>query len=1092
MPRRQDIKSICILGSGPVIIGQAAEFDYSGSQAIKALKQDGFRIILINSNPASVMTGKNMAHRTYIEPMSIDYVSRILRKERPCALLPTVGGQTALNLACMLHHEGILKELSIELIGADINAIEKAENRELFKATMSKASLPVLPSIICHNLNEAKEALKALHFPLVIRPSFTLGGSGGGIAYNEEDFLALVTMGLEQSPTKQILLEKSVLGHKEFEFEVIRDEADNALVVCSIENFDPMGVHTGDSITIAPAQTLSDVEYQKLRNASLQVLRAIGVKTGGSNVQFSVDPKSGSFYVIEMNPRVSRSSALASKATGYPIAKVAALLSVGYHLHEIKNDITNKTSAAFEPSLDYVVVKMPKFAFEKFDGQETTLTTQMRSVGEVMSIGRSFSEALHKAMASLEDHGLGFAIDINSNDINKDNYWLDNLKNPSPKRLWYVAESFRHGLSIDDVAIMSSIDPWFLSKIKEIIDEENKISCMTLTSITKADLSHIKKLGFLDARIAKLIKVSEKDIRDKRKNLGILPLFKRIDSCAGEFLALTPYLYSTYEDPFYIYNNGCLEENIACEARPSKKKKIAILGSGPIRIGQGIEFDCCTTECIKALQELGYETIMINCNPETVSTDIDNTDRLYFEPLSFEHVMNILEKEKIHGVILQMGGQTPLSLAKALDEAKVPILGTHPLNIDQAEDRKLCKDMLASLGLRQPLSYVANNIEEGLKIASLLSYPIMVRPSYVLGGQAMNRVYHKNDLIVALTKAFNASLHNTVLLDKFLDGAIEIDVDALYDGTSIYIAGILQHIEEAGIHSGDSACVLPPYSINNNHIDEIKAYTLAIASKLNIKGLINIQFAIKDNLLYVLEVNPRASRTIPFISKFTGINISEIAAHIMCDHKLPHDLRDNDFRSFLPKNMVAIKSPVMPFIKFPKADPLLGPQMRSTGEVMSTANCLSWALLKSYKAIGINIPYHGGLLVSIADKDKEALLPAIIKLYEAGFNIKATMGTYWFLKAHGMLAEKVNKVREGSPHVLDLINNGDINIMFNTVLGSTSVYDSHLFRKTAILKNIPYFTSISAMHVLSDAITKAKDDHLQSIICLQDMHEYRG
>lgn len=1088
MPRRSDITSICVLGSGPVVIGQAAEFDYSGTQAIKALKKDGFRIILINSNPASIMTQSRLAHKTYIEPMTLDYVKKILEIERPNAILPTVGGQTALNLARLLYQDGILDRLQIELIGADMQAIEQAEDRELFKQVMSKAGLPTLPSMICHNQAEAKAALKQFGLPVVLRPSFTLGGTGGGIAYTDAEFFDLVSLGLSMSPTQQILIEKSVIGHKEYEFEVIRDEADNAVVVCSIENFDPMGVHTGDSITVAPAQTLSDVEYQILRDASLKVLRAIGVKTGGSNVQFSVDPKNGQFYVIEMNPRVSRSSALASKATGYPIAKVAALLSVGYHLDEITNDITNKTTAAFEPALDYVVVKVPKFAFEKFSAQEKTLTTQMRSVGEVMAIGRSFQESLHKAIASLEEGWVGFDAGMIKGDLERNVPLESYLKNPTPKRLWWIAEAFRRGLTIDDVANSSSIDRWFLAQIKEIVDEEFAISHKGLAHLTKPDFLRLKRLGFLDARIARLVGVREDEVWQARQAIGVMPVYKRIDSCAGEFLAITPYMYSTYEEPLYTMKDGALTKIVACEAHPSAAKKVIVLGAGPIRIGQGIEFDCCATECVPALQGLGYEAIMINCNPETVSTDFDSADRLYFEPLTFEHVMNVVHKEKPWGVIVQMGGQTPLSLTRALFEAGVTILGTSPDAIDRAEDRKRSQELFATIGLRQPPSCSVNTIEEGLAAAQNLGFPLMIRPSYVLGGRAMERVYTDHELMASLERAFLVAPERSVLIDRFLDGAIEIDVDALSDGESVYVAGILQHIEEAGIHSGDSACVLPPYDLSQAMVQEIKEATRAMCRELKIIGLINIQFAVKDGALFVIEANPRASRTVPFISKFTNIPLAELAAQVMCAHPLPLSLRNTDYQSMTPPGMIAIKAPVMPFLKFPKSDPLLGPEMRSTGEVMGTADCFEWALLKSYTAAGINLPSSGGLFVSVADRDKEAILPAVRLMHEAGFVIIATAGTHWFLKAHGIDSERVNKVREGTPHVLDLIDQGIIAIMFNTVLGSASVHDSHLFRKKALAKGIPYFTSVSAMRALAKAINKKGDDGLFAVTSLQDLH----
>ncbi len=1092
MPKRNDLKSICILGSGPVVIGQAAEFDYSGTQAIKALKEDGYRIILINSNPASIMTESRLAHRTYVEPLTPDYVEKILRAERPDAILPTVGGQTALNLAMDLHHNGVLTNLSIELIGADIAAIEKAENRDLFKQVMTAAGLPVLRSKVCESLEDAEDALNQFGLPIVCRPSFTLGGTGGGIAYTKEEFFELISWGLKMSPTHQILVEESVIGHKEYEFEVIRDEADNAVVVCSIENFDPMGVHTGDSITVAPQQTLSDVEYQVLRSASLKVLRAIGVKTGGSNVQFSVNPKTGAYHVIEMNPRVSRSSALASKATGYPIAKVAAKLAVGYLLDEIINDITKKTTAAFEPALDYVVVKIPKFAFEKFSGEEPTLTTQMRSVGEVMAVGRTFKESLHKAMASLEEQATGFDASTIKNDLQRNESMIDYLRKPTPKRLWRIAEAFRRGLALADVASITHIDRWFLANIKDIVDVEQKLSEENLASLSAAEFRKLKQAGFIDARIGRLLGEPESAVRSAREKLGVTPVFKRIDTCAAEFVAHTPYLYSCYEEPLRRITGSGVSDLSGCESLPTERKKIIVLGSGPIRIGQGIEFDCCATQCVPAIQGLGFEAIMINCNPETVSTDFDTADRLYFEPLTFEHVMNIIAKENPVGVIVQLGGQTPLSLARSLADAGVTILGTSPDNIDRAEDRRRSTILFDKIGLRQPPSFSAATIEEGKEAAATLGFPLMVRPSYVLGGRAMERVYTERELAASLERAFKAAPMHTVLIDRFLDGAIELDVDALSDGEHIYIAGVLQHIEEAGIHSGDSACVLPPYDLSPAVLIEVEQKTRDLCHELQVVGLLNIQFAVKDGAVFVIEANPRASRTVPFISKFTDVPLAELAAAAMCGQPLPLSLRNKSYQDFLPKEMFAIKAPVMPFLKFLKVDPLLGPEMRSTGEVMATAKCFESALLKGHIAAGIKVPTSGGLFVSVADRDKEAIFPAVRAMADFGFNIIATSGTHWFLKANGVNSVRVNKVREGSPHVLDLIEDKKISIMFNTVLGSTSVHDSHLFRKNALLKGIPYFTSVSAANALAKAITKSRDEHSQSVIALQDIHRARS
>jgi carbamoyl-phosphate synthase large subunit len=1091
MPKRTDLKNICILGSGPVVIGQAAEFDYAGTQAVKALKQDGYKILLINSNPASIMTHSRLAHKTYIEPLTVEYVHKILSKERPCAILPTVGGQTALNLALELNQEGILKKLGIELIGADIEAIERAENRDLFKKTMTQAGLPVLRSLVCHNEQEALLAIQEFGLPIIVRPSFTLGGSGGGIANNKNEFLELVRFGLQTSPSHQVLLEESVIGHKEYEFEVIRDEADNALVVCSIENFDPMGVHTGDSITIAPQQTLSDAEYQILRSASLKVLRAIGVKTGGSNVQFSVNPNNGQFSVIEMNPRVSRSSALASKATGYPIAKVAAKLAVGYRLDEIVNDITKKTTAAFEPALDYVVVKIPKFAFEKFTSEDPILTTQMRSVGEVMGIGRSFKEALHKAMVSLEENCLGFENAFLKPDLEKNKSIKEYLKKPTPKRLWRIAEAFLCGLTIDDVAEASNIDRWFLGQIKDIIELEQKLSKMSLTTLEKKDFLELKIAGFLDARIGKLVGADALDVTKARLKAGVKPIFKRIDTCAGEFEALTPYLYSTYEEPSFKLINDELIEITACEAKPSDRRKIVVLGSGPIRIGQGIEFDCCASESIPAIQGLGFEAIMINCNPETVSTDFDIADRLYFEPLTFEHVMNVLDMEKAFGVIVQLGGQTPLSLARLLHEAGVNILGTSPNDIDRAEDRKRSRELFDELGLRQPPSYTVAAMEEAFISAESLGYPLMVRPSYVLGGRAMERVFNQMELKKCMERAWIAVPHKPILIDHFLDGAIECDVDVLSDGESTYVAGILQHIEEAGIHSGDSVCVLPPYDLSLTLIKKLDHASRILARELKIRGLLNIQFAIKDEEIFIIEVNPRASRTVPFISKFTNVPLAELAATIMCQEKLPCSLRGKNYFDFMPKDLFAIKAPVMPFLKFLKSDPLLGPEMRSTGEVMAIADCFEQAFLKSLHAVGSNLPTKGGLFVSVADRDKDALLPAVRMMADYGFTIIATSGTHCFLKAHNIDSQRVNKVREGTPHVLDLIDKKEITIMFNTVLGAASVHDSHLFRKKALINGIPYFTSVSAAHTLAKVMVKRINENALFIKSLQEIHQQK-
>jgi carbamoyl-phosphate synthase large subunit len=1090
MPKRCDLKTICVLGSGPVIIGQAAEFDYSGTQAVKALKSEGFRVVLINSNPASIMTGIDLADQTYIEPLTLSYVTPILEKERPCAILPTVGGQTALNLAVELHQKGILKQLNIELIGADIDAILRAEDREAFKNLMIEVGLPVLRSRICHNLKDAENAILEFGLPIIIRPSFTLGGAGGGIGYTKEETMTLVENGLYESPCHQVLLEESVIGHKEYEFEVIRDGDDNAVIVCSIENFDAMGVHTGDSITVAPAQTLSDTEYQTLRDASIQVLRAVGVKTGGSNVQFSVDPKNGRFAVIEMNPRVSRSSALASKATGYPIAKVAALLAVGYRLDEIVNDITKKTTAAFEPALDYVVVKIPRFSFEKFFGEDPELSTQMRSVGEVMAIGRSFKESLQKAMAALEEGISGFDRGLTADGLDSKPL-LEYLAKPTPRRLWRIAQALERGYSVDEVAQASKIDRWFLHQINEILDMEKILGRMQLKEISPKVWRDIKMAGLLDERIAKILGVSETDVRKTRLMHGVKPVYKRVDSCAAEFEAVTPYMYSTYEQPYFQLLNGHLQPIHDCEAMPTNNKKVIVLGSGPIRIGQGIEFDCCSTESIAGLRSLGLETIMINCNPETVSTDFDSADRLYFEPLTFEHVQNICDLEKPYGVIVQLGGQTPLALAKRLHEAGITILGTQFVDIDRAEDRQKCRTVLEELGLRQAPSETVMSLPEALLATKKIGYPVMVRPSYVLGGRAMKRIHKDKELIEYLALAMDAGPQKPILIDRFLDGAMELDVDAISDGTSVYVAAILQHIEEAGIHSGDSACVLPPFDLEPELFTEIEEATHALCQSLNIVGLINIQFAVKDGLLYVIEANPRASRTLPFIAKATNVPLAAIASMVMCGEPLPAHLAHQNFVNFLPPNIVAIKAPVIPFAKFPKSDPMLGPEMRSTGEVMAFSSSFEEAFLKSQIASGICWPRSGKLFVSIADHDKERLLPAIRLMQAQGFEILATSGTHWFLTAHQIASTKVNKVREGSPHVLEMLESGEIKLMWNTILGSTSVADSHLFRKKALMKKVPYVTSVFACMALARAITGLKENPHPHISSLQEYHKFK-
>ncbi len=1075
MPARKDIHSICVLGSGPVIIGQAAEFDYSGTQAIKALKDDGYRIILVNSNPATIMTDPELADATYIEPLTPAVVREILKKERPDAILPTVGGQTALNLAIALAQDGTLDELDIELIGAEIDVIKRAEDRQLFKEAMTAIGLDTLRSELCRSLQEAHHAKAQFGLPIVIRPSFTLGGTGGGIAYDESQFEKIVRNGLKQSPTGEVLVEESALGWKEFEFEVMRDKADNAVIVCSIENLDPMGVHTGDSITVAPAQTLTDKEYQVLRNASLAILRAIGVKTGGSNVQFAVHPTTGRVVIIEMNPRVSRSSALASKATGYPIAKIAAKVAVGYTLDEITNDITQKTKAAFEPSLDYVVVKAPRFAFEKFKGVSGKLTTQMQSVGEAMAIGRTFKEALGKVLCSLEYGCDGFEASavnkISGTPLTEQNL-LERLNAPTAERLWLIAESFRCGRSVEDIFATTAIDPWFLTHIAQMIAFEIELQ----TSIDADKLWQAKQWGFSDASIASLTNKSEQEIRALRYQNKVVPCFKQVDTCAAEFEAFTPYLYSCYERP----------QIDDIESPPTNAKKIMVLGGGPIRIGQGIEFDYCCVQAVQALTKAGYETIMVNCNPETVSTDYDCADRLYFEPLTFEHVMNIVEHEKPEGVIVQFGGQTPLKLAKRLEQAGVPIIGTSPDAIDRAEDRGRSAALVAKLGLKQPPSYLVKSIEEAKVAAQALGYPLMLRPSYVLGGRAMELIYDDAGLLRYLTSAVQASDERPVLIDRFLDEAIEVDVDVVCDGSTVIIGGVMRHIEEAGVHSGDSACVLPPHGLDRAVVDEICEASRRLALELHAIGLVNIQFAVQKNQVFVLEVNPRASRTVPFVSKTTGFPLARIAALVMAGQTLDELGVEQPPIHSVDFPYVAIKEAVMPFNKFPEADAILGPEMRSTGEVMGIATLFEDAFAKSQMAAGMTLPLDGTIFISIAEPDKEAILPAIRGLSQAGFRILATSGTHHFLKSHGISSRRVNKVREGSPHILEAIEAGEVQLLFNTTLGPRSVYDSYLFRRKALELHIPYYTTVQAAEAASRTILHLRQSPLLEVASIQE------
>lgn len=1047
MPKRTDIKKIMIIGSGPIVIGQACEFDYSGTQAVKALKEEGYEIVLINSNPATIMTDPEFADATYIEPLTVEAAEKIIEKERPDAILPTVGGQTALNLALALHKHGILDKYNVELIGAKVDAIKKAEDRELFKAAMLKIGLEMPKSAYIKSYDEGLDAINNIGFPAIIRPSFTLGGTGGNVAYNMEEYKRYLEWGLEASPVGEVLVEESILGWKEFELEVMRDLKDNVVIICSIENFDPMGVHTGDSITVAPAQTLTDKEYQFMRDAAIKIMREIGVDTGGSNVQFAVDPKTGRQVVIEMNPRVSRSSALASKATGFPIAKIAAKLAVGYSLDEIPNDITKKTPASFEPTIDYCVVKFPRFTFEKFPGTDNTLTTQMKSVGEVMAIGRTFKEALQKAINSLEIGKTGFDEIFDKNDLKKPEVLdeiISYLKRPTDKRMWYIGEAFRAGMSVEEIHNYSYIDPWFLDNIKQIIDTEEEIKNKSLHSITADDLEKYKKLGFSDRRLAKLLSTDEDQIAKKRKELGILPVYKRVDTCAAEFESFTPYLYSTYERE--------------CEADITNRKKVVILGGGPNRIGQGIEFDYCCVHACYALSEIGYETIMINCNPETVSTDYDTSDRLYFEPLTKEHVLNIIDKENPVGVIVQFGGQTPLKLAVPLEKAGVKILGTSPDSIDIAEDRERFKLLVEKLGILQPKNGIARNPQEAFSIAEEIGYPVVVRPSYVLGGRAMEIVYDKEALENYMKYAVEASEKHPVLIDKFLDNASELDVDAISDGETVVVASIMQHIEEAGIHSGDSACSIPPRSISQELKNKIINITKQLAKELKVIGLMNIQFAIKDNDIYILEVNPRASRTVPFVSKSIGVPLAKLAAKVMLGEKL----KDLGFTREIDIPFFTVKESVFPFVKFPNTDPILGPEMKSTGEVMGIDATFGKAYYKAQMAAGNRLPKSGKVFISVKDSVKQDIIPLAKEFDRLGFKIIATSGTYNLLKEHGINVEFVKKVQDGRPNIVDLIKNREISFVINIPHGKKSRLDSTSIRRAILSYSVPYVTTIEA------------------------------
>ncbi len=1059
MPKRTDISRVLIIGAGPIIIGQACEFDYSGTQACKALKEEGFKVILVNSTPATIMTDPELADATYIEPITVPTLAKIIEKERPDALLPTMGGQTALNTALQLDETGILKKFNVELIGATKEAIEKAEDRKLFRDSMNKIGIESPKASTANNISEAKRGLEAIGLPAIIRPAFTMGGTGGGIAYNKEEFYKICETGLKASPVQQILIDESLIGWKEYEMEVVRDTSDNAVIICSIENVDPMGVHTGDSITVAPALTLSDKEYQLMRTNSIKVLREIGVETGGSNVQWAINPDDGRMVIIEMNPRVSRSSALASKATGFPIAKVAAKLAVGYTLGELKNDITGVTPASFEPAIDYIVTKIPRFAFEKFPGSEPKLSTAMKSVGEVMAIGRSIHESLQKALASLETGLCGFdRINLEYNEKSK---IISILSQPTPDRMLQIVEALRKGLHKDEIQNVTKFDPWFIDRFEEIIYLERSLSQNGLPK-TATEMLKIKSFGFTDQRIGDLTQKAESEVRSLRQSFNIAPVFKRIDTCAAEFESTTSYMYSTYEPS----NFGQTE----CESQPTTNKKIIILGGGPNRIGQGIEFDYCCCHACFALTEVGFETIMVNCNPETVSTDYDTSDRLYFEPLTTESVLEIIRKEKLRGtlrgVIVQLGGQTPLKLAKDLQKQGVPILGTSPDSIDLAEDRQRFKELLENLKLKQPENGIAHSEKEAFSIANKIGFPLVIRPSYVLGGRAMEIIRDRTQLKKYIQEAIIVSGQNPVLIDSYLSNAVEVDVDALSDGSSVFIAGVMEHIEEAGVHSGDSACSLPPYSLSEEIVQKLKKQTKKLALSLRVIGLMNVQYAIKDDIIYVIEVNPRASRTVPFVAKASGIPVAGIAAKLMAGYRLEKfNLSEKSYKYF------SVKEAVLPFDRFPGTDTILSPEMRSTGEVMGIAKSFDQAFLKSQLAAGVTLPSSGAIFISVKNSDKnEKIIQAAKDLTQLGFKIIATKGTCSFLAQNGMSPIPVNKVYEGRPNIVDLLKDDRVCLVFNTTEGTQSLEDSKEIRATALKNKIPYYTTISGCLAASKAI----------------------
>lgn len=1074
MPKRTDLKSILIIGAGPIIIGQACEFDYSGAQACKALKAEGYRTILVNSNPATIMTDPETADVTYIEPITWQAVEKIIEREKPDALLPTMGGQTALNCALDLAHHGVLKKHNVELIGANEHAIEKAEDRQKFKQAMTDIGLESAKSGVAHSMDEAWEVQRRIAaevgtsgFPAVIRPSFTMGGSGGGIAYNAEEFETICRRGLEASPTSELLIEESLLGWKEFEMEVVRDKADNCIIVCSIENLDPMGVHTGDSITVAPAQTLTDKEYQIMRNASIAVLREIGVDTGGSNVQFAVNPKNGRMIVIEMNPRVSRSSALASKATGFPIAKVAARLAVGYTLDELRNEITGgATPASFEPTIDYVVTKVPRFAFEKFPTADARLTTQMKSVGEVMAIGRTFQESFQKALRGLEVGVDG----LNQKTTDREKLQVE-LGEPGPERIWYVGDAFAQGFTLDEVHNITHIDPWFLSQIKEIVDIELALEQKTLADLDYATLFELKRRGFSDRRLAFLLDSVESEVRKLRHQLNVRPVYKRVDTCAAEFATRTAYMYSTYEEE--------------CESAPTDRKKIVVLGGGPNRIGQGIEFDYCCVHAALALRDDGYETIMVNCNPETVSTDYDTSDRLYFEPLTLEDVLEIVHKENPVGMIVQYGGQTPLKLARALEANGVPIIGTSPESIDVAEDRERFQKLLNKLGLRQPPNRTARTESEALAHATEIGYPLVVRPSYVLGGRAMEIVHEQQDLERYMREAVKVSNDSPVLLDRFLNNATEVDVDCLADGETVFIGGVMEHIEQAGVHSGDSACSLPPYSLSAEVIAEIKRQTTMMAKALNVSGLMNVQFAIQGGDVYVLEVNPRASRTVPYVSKATGLQLAKIAARAMAGQTLA---AQGITKEVVPPYF-SVKEAVFPFVKFPGVDTILGPEMKSTGEVMGVGMSFGEAFVKSQLAASVRLPESGTVFISVKNQDKPRAVEVARGLHALGFKLVATRGTAAEIEAAGIPVQVVNKVTEGRPHIVDMVKNGEISLVINTVEERrNAIVDSRTIRTQALAARVTFFTTIAGARAAVEGMQYLRQGLGLQVYPLQELH----